>query len=62
MRPVWLIEAGVYGAEAEPLMAEIHRQGMIGAVIPHPALKNGSEVIVGGRSIGLTDCVIGYGT
>ena len=27
MRPVWLIEAGVYGAEADPLLAEVRRQG-----------------------------------
>jgi hypothetical protein len=27
-RPVWLIESGVYGPEAEPLAAEIRRQGM----------------------------------
>ena len=30
MLPVWLIEAGVYGAEAEPLRAEIRRQGLSG--------------------------------
>ena len=29
MRPVWLIEAGVYGAEADPLLAEIRQQGMV---------------------------------
>jgi hypothetical protein len=28
MLPVWLIEAGVYSNEAEPLLAEIRRQGM----------------------------------
>jgi hypothetical protein len=27
-RPVWLIESGVYGAEVEPLAAEVRRQGM----------------------------------
>jgi hypothetical protein len=62
MRPVWLIEAGVYGAEAEPLLAEIRRQGLVGEVIPYSALTKGAEVIVDGRSLGLTDCVIGYGT
>jgi hypothetical protein len=62
MRPVWLIEAGVYGAEAEPLLAEIHRQGMAADLVPHPALKKGSEVVINGRLLGPTDCVIGYGT
>lgn len=28
MQPAWLIEAGVYRAEADPLLAEIRRQGM----------------------------------
>jgi hypothetical protein len=62
MRPVWLIEAGVYGAEAEPLLAEIRRQGMAAEVVPYQALKKGGEVIVEGRPLGPTDCVIGYGT
>jgi hypothetical protein len=62
MRPVWLIEAGVYGAEAEPLLAEIRRQGMVAEVVPYQALKKGAEVIVDGRPLGPTDCVIGYGT
>jgi hypothetical protein len=62
MRPVWLIEASVYGDEAKPLYAEIRRQGLVGEVIPYPALKKGSEVIVAGRALGLRDCVIGYGT
>jgi ATP-grasp domain, R2K clade family 3 len=62
MRPVWLIEAGVYGAEAEPLRAEIRRQGMTADFVPHRALKKDSEVVVGGRPLGPDDCVIGYGT
>ena len=28
MRPTWLIEAGVYGDEALPLLDEIRRQGL----------------------------------
>ena len=28
MRPTWLIEARVYGPEADPLLAEVRRQGM----------------------------------
>ena len=62
MGPIWLIEAGVYGAEAEPLLAEIRRQGMAAAVVPYQALKKGAELIVDGRPLGPTDCVIGYGT
>jgi hypothetical protein len=62
MRPIWLIEAGVYGAEAEPLRAEIQRQGMTAEFVPHQALKKGRDVIVNGRLLGEDDCVIGYGT
>jgi hypothetical protein len=62
MRPVWLIEAGVYGAEAEPLRTEIRRQGMTADFVPHQALKKGSDVIIDGRTLGPDDCVIGYGT
>jgi hypothetical protein len=62
MRPVWLIEAGVYGAEAEPLCVEIRRQGMSAEFVPHRALLKGSEIVIDGRPIGSTDCVIGYGT
>ncbi len=38
MKPVWLVEAGVYGAEAEPLLAEIRRQGMVAEVVPFQSL------------------------
>ena len=62
MRPVWLIEAGVYGAEAEPLLAEVRRQGMAGDFVPYQALTKGSEIFIDRRPIGPTDCVIGYGT
>jgi hypothetical protein len=62
MRPAWLIEAGVYGAEAEPLRAEIRRQGMAVEFVPHRALKPGADVIVEGRPLGPEDCVLGYGT
>jgi hypothetical protein len=62
MRPVWLIEAGVYGAEADPLLAEIRRQGMAAEVVPFQALLPGRAVVAGGRPLGDRDCVIGYGT
>lgn len=63
MRPAWLIEAGVYGDEADPLLAEIRRQGMAAEVVPYPALKKGAAPIVaGGRALAPDDCVLGYGT
>jgi hypothetical protein len=62
MRPVWLIEAGVYGAEADPLLAEIRRQGMTGEVVPHQALKKGSTPVIEGEPLSPEACVIGYGT
>jgi hypothetical protein len=62
MRPVWLIEAGVYGAEAEPLLAEIRRQGMAAEVVPFQALLKEKNLVAGGRPLAEGDCVIGYGT
>lgn len=62
MRPVWLIEAGVYGDEAAPLLAEIRRQGMAGDLVPYPALKKGAVPVVDGQPIAAGACVIGYGT
>lgn len=62
MPPTWLIEAGVYGAEVSPLLAEIRRQGMVADVVPHQALKKGVDLAVAGRLLAEGDCVIGYGT
>jgi hypothetical protein len=62
MRPVWLIEAGVYGAEAEPLLAEIRRQGMSAEVVSFRTLLKEKDIVVGGRPLEEGDCVIGYGT
>ncbi len=62
MKPIWLIEAGVYGAEAEPLLAEIRRQGMVAEVVPFQALQKKTALIAGGRSLAEGDCVLGYGT
>src|SRR6516165_10524559 len=61
MRPVWLIEAGVYGAEIEPLLAEIRRQGMAAEVVPHQAIRTGT-IAAAGRPLADGDCVVGYGT
>ena len=62
MLPTWLIEAGVYGSEADPLLAEIRRQGMVGELLPHGSLKKGSTPSIGGKTLAPGDCVIGYGT
>jgi hypothetical protein len=62
MQPTWLIEAGVYGTEAEPLLAEIRRQGMIAEVVPHQSIRKGSELTSAGQLLSEGDCVIGYGT
>jgi len=57
MRPAWLIEAGVYGEEAVPLLNEIRRQGMAAEVIPYQALKRGAAapVVAGGNRSPPTD-------
>jgi hypothetical protein len=62
MRPTWLIEAGVYGAEADPLVAEIRRQGMAVEAVPFQAMQKEKTLVVGGRPLAEGDCVIGYGT
>lgn len=62
MRPTWLIEAGVYGDEATPLLDEIRRQGMLAEVVPHRSLRKGSTPVVNGQSLSSDACVIGYGT
>jgi hypothetical protein len=61
-RPTWVIEAGVYGPEAEPLLAEIRRQGMAAEPVPHRALVKGPPPRVGGRPLGPGDRALGYGT
>lgn len=61
MKPVWLIEAGVYGAEADPLVAEVRQQGMAAEVVPHRALRD-PTLATGGRLLRDGDRVIGYGT
>ena len=62
MRPAWLIEAGVYGAEADPLLAEVRRQGMAAEVVPFQALLKEKDLVAGGRPLVDGDCVVGYGT
>lgn len=62
MRPTWLIEAGVYGDEALPLLEEVRRQGGVAEVVPHTALKKGASPVVAGQPLAPDACVIGYGT
>ena len=62
MKPTWLIEAGVYGAEADALLAEIHLQGMAAAVVPFQALLKETRLAVDGQPLADDACVLGYGT
>jgi hypothetical protein len=62
MRPTWLIEAGVYGDEAIPLLEEVRGQGMSGEILSHQALRTGSVPMIAGKPLAPELCVIGYGT
>jgi hypothetical protein len=62
MKPIWLIEAGVYGTEVAPLVDEIRRQGITAAILPHRTLVRGPLPMVAGRPLERDDCVLGYGT
>jgi hypothetical protein len=62
VHPTWLIEAGVYGDEALPLLDEVRRQGMTADVVPHQSLRKGSAPVVGGQPLAPETCVLGYGT
>src|SRR5262245_34673233 len=62
MRPMWLIEAGVYGREADPLLSEIQQQGMAAVVVPFRTLQKEKDIIAGGRIVAEGDCVLAYGT
>jgi hypothetical protein len=61
-RPVWLIEADVYGAEVDPLIAEIRRQEMDCGFVRHRELIKGPAPVVNGSSLTPGDCVVVYGT
>ena len=62
MKPIWLIEAGVYGEEADPLVAEIRKQGMQAEFVPHKSLQKGQSLTFGGQALSKDTCVIAYGT
>lgn len=61
MPPTWLIEAGVYKSEIEPLLAEIRRQGMVAEFVSHRAIRD-PNLAAGGRRLEDTSRVIAYGT
>jgi hypothetical protein len=62
IHPIWLIEADVFGADTEPLKAEIRRQGMDFLIIRHPQVANRALLRLGSRLIQDDDCVIFYGS
>jgi hypothetical protein len=62
MKPTWLVEAGVYGEEAKPLLTEIRRQGMQAEFVPYKSLQKGQILAIGGETLPEDACVIGYGT
>jgi hypothetical protein len=56
LAPVWLIEFGVYGAEVEPLAAEVRRQGMECRFVTYREIVKGPAPLPPGA------CVVVYGT
>jgi len=61
MRPTWLFEADVFGRTAEPLKAEIRRQGMVWHATRQDLLSRGSNDSFGGRRFAEMECVIACG-
>jgi ATP-grasp domain, R2K clade family 2 len=61
MRPTWLFEADVFGLTAEPLKAEVRRQGMWCHVTRQVLLSRGFGDAFGGHRIDVGDCVIACG-
>jgi len=61
MRPTWLFEADVFGQTAEPLKAEIRRQGLWCHVTRQDLLARGYGDIDSGHRLEPCDCVIACG-
>jgi hypothetical protein len=61
MSPTWLFEADVFGQTADPLKAEIRRQGMWCHVTRQDLLARGHGDAFGGHRIAPDDCVIACG-
>src|SRR3712207_8466716 len=51
-----------YGDEADPLLAEIRRQGMAAEVVPFRAMLKEKDLAASGRPLADGDAVIAYGT
>lgn len=62
MRPTWLFEADVFGRTADPLKAEIRRQGMACIVTRQQLLTPGAPYLPGGRRLADDACVIACGS
>ncbi len=62
MRPIWIIEAGVFGQNAERLRAEVERQGMECWSVRQYALADDSMASLRGEPLAPDDCVICYST
>lgn len=56
IRPTWLLEAGVYGDELEPVVAEVRRQGMECQFVTY------REIVKGPPPLPPGSCAIVYGT
>jgi hypothetical protein len=61
VRPTWLFEADVFGLTAEPLKAEVRRQGMWSHVTRQNLLARGDGDAYGGHRVGADDCVVACG-
>jgi hypothetical protein len=62
MRPTWLFETDVFGESAEPLKAEIRRQGMACYTLRQQLLTGPSSVLLGGRRLPDDECVLCFGS
>lgn len=61
MRPAWVFEADVFGRTAEPLQAEVRRQGMDCHITRQPLLASGAWDALAGRGLAEDACVIACG-
>ncbi len=62
MRPIWLIERGVYQDHAQTFMAEVERQGMTCAEVEYRPGKRPPNDILGCPIIANDACVVLWGT
>jgi hypothetical protein len=62
MQPTWILEADMFGAEAEALKTEIRRQGMRYHVLRRTMLGRNLPDFLPGWSLHERECVVGYGS